>query len=446
MTAAAKSRLSFSLEAIGLATVVAGFAALIYFFSVEGYLPPPFPFDTHDTFMDFFHTAYWSHNEGAYPVWKTIYLPLSFVLTGALTTPACYEHSAFDGRSCDVLGVAALLIAYVAAVIVSAIAFYRNDRSSGVLRTVAVALSGPLLFALERGNTILFAYIAFVLVYGNLLRSRAGIALATGFLINMKVYLLFPALMFAVKRRWRLLELTGLAALGIYLLTLAIVGAGTPFEIATNLENWFNYRAGTLWEEVLYSTTYKPYLLFDEHQYPVREFVDQRSVDLVKEIIKYEVIASRSIALLCILVAWFYPQAVSLQRLVFFVLMQSFIVQNPGGYAMTLVVFLVFLEKFRNWATGIAIISAYLVCIPNDTTVALITEVDRTSWLGNRIVSVDYELPLGALVRPGLLLIMLWSLAIDTLLTVHRAVKSGRPSVGLAPRHAPAATPDGVPA
>ena len=53
-------------------------------FFANGFLPAPFVFDVGDTFMDWFNTAYWAHNPGAYSVWGTIYLPLSFVLTGLL--------------------------------------------------------------------------------------------------------------------------------------------------------------------------------------------------------------------------------------------------------------------------------------------------------------------------------------------------------------------------
>jgi hypothetical protein len=41
------------------------------------------------------------------------------------------------------------------------------------------------------------------------------------------------------------------------------------------------------------------------------------------------------------------------------------------------------------------------------------------------------------LVRPGIIAIMLWSLAIDSLLAVHRAARLGQPSLGLIERLRP---------
>jgi hypothetical protein len=429
-------RLPRLLEIAGFIALVAGFFNVARIFFKIGYLPAPFVFDVGDTFMDWFNTAYWAHNSGAYSVWGSIYLPLSFVITGALGNPRCYATAPYDARDCDVLGIVAIVLMYIGCVTVSAVAFYRADRSTALFRTSGIAVGGPMLFALERGNLIMIAYIAFVLLYGGLIKTRKAAAGAAAILINMKVYLLLPVLAFGIKRRWRTLELCGIAALGLYLASLVVTNGGTPLELARNLEAWFNLRAGTVWDEVLYSTTYKPYLLLDARQYPIRDYVEQRWVDLVKVFVTYEVIASRSIALLCVAGAWFYPRAISLSRLVFFILMQSFIAQNPGGYAMTFVIFLVFLERWKNFGTGLAIISAYLVSISTDMTITPIFEVVRESWLSQREVVNVYALPLGALVRPGIILIILWSLAIDTIIDLHRAAKSERPSPGLMLGHA----------
>ena len=434
MTKTPRPTLARSVEMFGALAVTAGFAQVVYFFFTRGYLPPPFVFDTADTFMDWFHTAYWAHNEGAYTVWRTIYLPLSFVVTRLFSNPWCYDNNAFNGRECDSYSIFVLVVGFLAAIIVSAIAFRRNDRSTWFPRSIAVALGGPLLFTLERGNVILFAYIAFVLLYGGLIRTRAGTALAAGFLVNMKVYLLLPLAAYAIKRDWRTFELAGLAALAIYLVSLTLVGAGTPFELIGNLQNWLNSFAISIWDQLVYSTTYQPYLLFDVLEYPIRDFVDPATVDLAKSIIYYEVQASRTIALLCIVVAWFYPRAVTLQRLVFFILMQSFMGQNPGGYSITLIVFLIFLEKKRNFATMLAVACAYLVSIPSDFTIAVIFDINRLSWLSGQMVQVDYSLTIGTLIRPLVFAIMLWIMAIDTLIAVHRAVRAGPPTLGLSGR------------
>ena len=281
----ASRRYFLLVELAGAILTLLGFANLVHHYLTRGFLPPPFVFDVGDTFMDWFNTAYWAHNPGAYSVWRTIYLPLSFVITGALGDPQCYGDAPYDARDCDTIGIIVILLTYAACVVVSAIALFRRDRTTALLRLIPIALGGPLLFALERGNLVMLAYIAFVLVYGGLLRSERAIAVASAFLVNMKVYFVFPLAAFAVKRQWRRLELCGIAALALYLVTLLIVGAGTPLELASNLSNWFSFRAGAVWDEILYTTTYKAFLLLDERQYPVRDYIDAYWVDLFKTFI-----------------------------------------------------------------------------------------------------------------------------------------------------------------
>lgn len=420
-------------ELFGALLTLAGFGKLLNDFLSRGFLPPPFVFDVGDTFMDWFNTAYWAHNPGAYSVWRTIYLPLSFVITGAFGNPRCYRSAPYDARDCDHIGIVVILLAYAACVAVSAIALMRCDRKTALYRLVPIALGGPLLFALERGNLVLIAYIPFVLLYGGLLRSEAAVAFASGFLVNMKVYFIFPLAAFAVKRRWRTLEQGILAGAAIYLVTMFIVGSGTPFELIGNLQNWFVFREGAIWDEILYTTTYKAFLLLDTRQYPIRDYIEADWVDLFKTFIQVELVASRAVALACIAGAWFYPRALSLNRIVFLVFMQSFIVQNPGGYALILILFLVFMERVDSVGTGIAVIFAYIAANVADFSVATLVEVERLSWLGGRIVSAPYSVPLGSIVRPGFILIILWALAIDSLIRLHRAARTGRPFAGLGP-------------
>ncbi|MEO5775143.1 MAG: hypothetical protein ABIQ32_13645 [Sphingomicrobium sp.] len=416
-------------EYIAMVLVLLGFARVVVNFFKFGYLQAPFVFDIGDTFMDWFNTAYWAHNPGAYSVWRTIYLPLSFVITGALGNPRCYGNAPYDARDCDVFGIVVIVLMYVACCIVAAVAMYRRDRSTAVARSIALCLGGPILFALERGNLILPALFAFMLAYGGLVRSRGFIA-ASAVMANLKIYLLLPLVSLMIERRWRLFELSLIAIVALYLLTLFFVGAGTPTEFVANLQNWFNFRSGVVWDEILYTTTYKPFLQLDVGQYPVRDFIEQPVVDIAKRFIEVEVIVSRTLALACLVLAWVYPTAVSRSRVVFFVLMQSFIIQNPGGYAITFVVFLVFMERWRNVPTALAIVCAFLISVPGDMTVTTIFEVERESWLSGRIVQSPYILPLGSFIRPGMILLILWALAFDTLRDIHRAAKAGPPSWG----------------
>jgi hypothetical protein len=417
-------------EFILMLAMLAGFGHLIYQYHTYGYMPLPFVYDVTDTFMDWFNPAYWGHNGHAYGAYTSIYAPLSFVLLDLLGIPGCYAYGANphpkDVRECDVVGIGAILICYLLCVVLAAIMFRKNDRPTALYRSVGFGLGLPLLYALERGNLIMIAFIFFIPFFG-LVKSRGAVALTAALMINMKSYLLFPVLALGIKRDWRLLELCGFATVAVYLVTLAIYGAGTPFELIRNLGVWFNAMSSVVWDQISYSTTYNPFLAFDAHQYPVREFVPDKIVNAATIFIKTEVFLSRLIALLCIVFAWLYPKEISLHRLAFFLLMQSFVKDNPGGYGQSLLVYLVFLEKWDNARIGIAIVMAYLVSIPTDVLFASALYVERTSWLAGRIVETVYGITAGALLRPALLLVMLWALALDTLIQVHRAMRHEPP-------------------
>ncbi|WP_457840921.1 hypothetical protein, partial [Staphylococcus aureus] len=87
--------------------------------------------------------------------------------------------------------------------------------------------------------------------------------------INFKPYLLLPVAALAVKRKWRALELAGIATVLLYLATLAVVGSGTPGELAANTANWLVFQSGQVWNEVHYSTSYAPLLLIRASQMPI---------------------------------------------------------------------------------------------------------------------------------------------------------------------------------
>lgn len=429
-------RISRGIEWLLAIGVLAGFVDLVRRVIVFGYIPLPFVYDVSDTFMDWFNPSFWGHNNHAYSAYTSVYAPLSFVITNIFSVPTCYygdNAHPKDVRACDWLGIGAIFASYILCVILAALAFRKQDRSTWLARTIAFGLGLPLLYALERGNLIMIAFI-FTIAFFSLSKSRAMAAFNAAMMINMKSYLLFPVLALAFKRDWRLLELCGFATVGLYLVTLAIYGSGTPFELAHNLQVWFNAMTSVVWDQISYSTTYAPFLQFDKHGYPVRQFLPDHVVRVITISINIELVASRLVALLCIAFAWFYPKAISMPRLAFFLIMQSFVIDNPGGYAQSLIVFLILLERWNNARIGLAIIAAYLISIPTDMLFAAVLKIPRDAWITQREAETVYGITWGALLRPALLLVMLWSLAIDSLIEFHRAIRRGPPQLGLTPR------------
>jgi hypothetical protein len=426
-------RLRVVAEALLALAVLASLGWTALSFRANGYLPQPFVFDTNDTFMDWFNTAYWANHPGAYDVWRSIYPPLSFAFLDLYSLPGCYLQSPFHARDCDTLGRATIAVFYLFNLMLIWLTFRRAGPRTAPMRTVALGLGLPLLFTLERGNLILVCFPAFVLAHGPLLKSERARAIAAAVTINFKPYLLLPVLALALKRKWRALELAGLATVTLYLVSLALVGAGTPGEIASNTANWVIFQGAQVWNEVNYSTSYAPLLTIRTSQIPLLEFVSSRTVERIELLVPLLIRATQVLALAALVAAWLQPKALPASRIAALMLGAYLVTQSPGGYTQLFLLFLVLLEPFRRPGPVAAIVCAYLLCLVGDVPLASILQVTTTSWLGERTVSPMFGLTWGHFIRPGLMVLIVWALSLDAIARVVRAHAVERPNLGLAP-------------
>lgn len=412
------------------AAVVLSLAHTIWWFAVTGYLPQPFVFDTNDTYMDWFNVAYWAQRPGIYDVWRSIYPPLSFMFLNLTTLPGCYVGSPFQARDCDWLAHGVILGFYLLDVVLVWIAFRRTDPRTALPRTIAVALGLPLLFTLERGNLVLVAFAAFVVAYGPIVRARRWRALAVAVTINFKPYLVLPALAAALRRDWRPLELAGIATVLLYLVTLAWVGAGSPAELASNTANWVTFVSGQVWNEVNYSTSYAPLLLMRQSQLPLLDFVPSRLIEGIETAIPVAILSTQFAAVAALAAAWLQPRALGEARIGAIILGAYLATQSPGGYTQLFLIFLVLMEPWKGGAI-VAIVAAYALCLVGDWPLTTVLRLDTVSWLSGRPVRPEFGLTLGHFVRPGLVILIVWSLAIDAVARVAHAHLSVRPMLGL---------------
>jgi hypothetical protein len=400
--------------------VVASTGWTAWRFAQDGFLPQPFVFDTNDTFMDWFNTAFWAQRPGAWQVWGSIYPPLSFVFLKLVSLPDCYIGSPFYARDCDVLGRTAILLSYGGDIAVAWIAFRRTGPDSAIPRTVAFALGLPLLFTLERGNLILPCFIAFAVAHAPVWRNRVAQALAEGLTINFKPYLILPVLARAFLREWRALEWAGFATVAIYLLTLAMAGGGTVDELVHNTQTWVTFVGGQVWNEVNYSTSYAPFLNLPKSGVPLLEFVPSRVVEGVQWAVPRLIRATQLVALAALVPAWIMPGVLTRARIALLVLGAYLVTQSPGGYTQVFVVFLVLLEPWQGLGAKIAVICAYALMLTGDVVIAPILQIQSNSWLSNAPVSPQFGLTLGHVLRPGLIVLIVWALTFDGLAQILR--------------------------
>lgn len=409
--------------------VIAGLINTIHRFTVDGKLPQPFIFDVTDTFMDWFNTAYWAHHIGAFDNWRTVYPPLSFVFLRALGIHSCYVANGQVARDCDFVGIYAICACYLACVVVAAIALRRRVPAVAIWRSLSFTFGLPLLFTFERGNLILPCFMFFALAYGDMVQNRWLRAIAIGITINFKPYLLIAALALAWHRRWRDLELAGIATVGVYLLSFAIFGDGSPMQIAANMANWVQFTSGLLFEGVYYSTSYTSLLAFDTPTFPTRDFIPSELVDWILFVVPIAVRCSQVIALVSLAGAWLQPRAVSVQRVALLLLATALVGNSPGAYTEVFLLFLLFLERSRRPGVVVAIVTGYLLSIPYDYVFSTLLTIQTDAWLSGRPVTAPFGFAVGIFVRPGLVMIMLWSLALDTIVQVVRAHRRLQPTL-----------------
>lgn len=418
-------------EALLALAVAASAGWTLHVFLDVGYLPQPFVFDTNDTFMDWFNTAYWANNRGIYDVWRSIYPPLSFVFLDATSLPGCYLQSSFHARDCDRLARSTIYAFYVFDVVLAWVCFRRLDRRTAPMRTVAIALGLPMLFTLERGNLILVAFAFFMIAHGPVTASKPWRWFAAAVTINFKPYLVLPMFAHAVKRDWRTLEMAGIATVALYLITLALVGSGTPAELASNTANWVVFQGGQVWNEVNYSTSYAPLLMFRTLDIPLLQFVPSRLIETIEFLVPIVIRSGHLLALAALAAAWLQPKALPAHRIAAILLGAYLVTQSPGGYTQLFLIFLVLLEPWKGAGPVTAIACAYLLCLVGDWPLATVLDVTGTSWLGERTVTASFGLTAGHFIRPGLIVIMVGALSLDSIARVVWAHRSERPSLGL---------------
>lgn len=417
-------------EIVLMLAVVASAGATAWQFLRDGYLPQPFVFDTNDTFMDWFNTAYWANHTGAYEVWQSIYPPLSFAFLRLFSLGDCYLGSPFHARDCDWLGRGAIMVCYVVDVAMAGWAFARAGAAWP--RSVAFALGLPLLFTLERGNLILACLPAFMLAYWPGPGAGRWRALGTALTINFKPYLLVPALAGAIRREWRGLEVAGLATIAVYLVTYALVGSGSPQTLLTNTSQWLTAIAGQPWNEVNYSTSYASLLMLAKAPVSLFDFVPSRVIEGVQRWVPMVIGGTQAVAAVCVAAAWVQPRALAQGRLAAVLLGAYLVGQSPGGYTQVFLLFLVLLEPWRGIGPRLAVICGYLLCLVGDWPLATILDVQSNSWLSGRPVTASFGLTVGHFLRPGLIVVMVLALSLDGIAAVVRAHRGHRPVLGLA--------------
>lgn len=419
-------RLGLALESL-LGLIVLGSVVWAGWYLVDqGRLPQPFLWIVSDTFMDWHNPAYWAHNSGAYDAWRSVYPPLSFVFLKIFSSGACYASDPFVGRSCDRWGQIALFGFWA----LNAVLLYRHFRSvdprTALLRAAILTLGMPMLFGMERGNLIIPCFTAFILGHSRLLKSARGRWLAHALAINFKPYLVLTLLPLLVRRRWRWFEAAGIATLAVYLLTLVLIGGGTPMQIAQHTRELAALQGGGSWADLYYATSYGPMVRFLNSDFPVLYYLGSRPVEWLSLGLPWLVTLGQLSVVAAIGLAWARPRAVPVRWMTGAICAMILSSSQPSAYAQIFMIFFVFMEPWRGPTRIAMLISVYALSLIGDYVIFDIVQAPMDAWLTGRQVTPSVGVALGQFIRPGLILLIQFGFVALIIQSVLRSLRDSR--------------------
>jgi hypothetical protein len=391
-----------------------------------GYLPQPFFYEPSDTFMDWFNTAYWAHDNGVYDNWKSIYPPLSFIFLRVLSKGSCYQGSeGLTVRDCDWIGFTAMFSFFAINVVLAILSYRKLDKRTALPRGLALSLGLPMLYALERGNVIIICFTAMVLAFGPLIHSTRLRWLFVAIAVNFKVYLIATIASQLIRRRWLWVEGALLTTLAVYLLSYATIGGGTPIEIFGNINDYTTYYAAAQVLDIWYSATFGPLIsLLEGSAFPVTSIIGSQPAEIGLIVLPALVHTGQAAIVLAAVASWLRPEVVSPSRLAFLASALALITSEAGGYTEALLLFFVFMEPWKGVARPIALVLAYLLCLPGDIIIGSVPPMVRDSYLAGHAVEVEIGIALGMFLRPGTVIAIAISLSLSTISDVWRDLKS----------------------
>lgn len=407
-----------TVELLFVIPIAIGVVYTFIFLYLNGYLPVPYFYEPSGTFMDYAAPATFAHRGGAYDAFQTIYPPLSYVLLKFMSWGPCYQFNASEeARACDLYGIGWLVIFYVINSVLIVKSFVKIDRKTAFPRSFAIIAGLSMTYAFERGNVILMCFTCMILAYGPLLRSARLRWVFAGLVINFKVYLIGTIFAHLLRRRWRWFEGAMLATIIIYIITYALLGEGTPKEIYRNITAYAGgYRGSTLLDS-WYPSSFVPLrgLLAGDTELPVITAIGSKAMVVANIVIRTIMITVQISVIAAAAATWFRPQGIPMHRLVALTMGLAITSSEVGGYTHMMLIFFVFMEPWKGFGRRFAIILSYLLSIALDFPIERIPPIVRDSYLGNRLVIAELYVGIGAFVRPLMIYLLLFSLAMVTI-------------------------------
>lgn len=212
----------------------------VYYVYVKGRLPQPFQNVLLDTFMDFFNTNWWAYNSNRYLEWRSTYPPFTFVLAKIFVPKKCLGGDAAALRDCSTYVLYFFIpiyacAAYLSLKLINRYEDFRLKRDQWVI-AIAILISMPFLYTLERMNYLIVAYIFYCLY---LMRNQGFLKyLFFGLAVNIKPYLLILAFSYIIRREIKKFIYCIALTIVIFLLGTLLLKDGSAILFISNMFNF----------------------------------------------------------------------------------------------------------------------------------------------------------------------------------------------------------------
>lgn len=324
------------------------------------------------------------------------------------------------------MGLVAMGAIFVINGVITWFTFRKIDRSTAVNRTICLMMGMPMLQAVERGNLLMLAYTFVVLAFGPLLGSARLRLICAGIAINFKLYLIGAVLAHLLKGRWKWVELALISAILVYLLTFAIYGSGSPWEIAENLQSYQGGQARSILD-TWFAATYDALLsAIEGGTFPLAAIIGSKWADRLEIILPALRLFSQLIIMAAAVAIWLRPAGISPQRASLLALLFIFISTESGIYILLFLSFFILQERWRGFGRIWAICACYLLAIPVDFALDTLSETPREAYFWDSMVMFGTMIPVGPLVRPIAIMSIAWAIALMTLNEVRIGIRMDR--------------------
>jgi len=413
---------------------IAGFCYFLAYLRSNGYLPSPFVYDKSDTFMDLFNTLYWAYDDGRYTEWGSVYPPLTFTLLRGVNFLVGGTHfgDAYWLRDHS----PGLLVALFALYLVAP-AIVLRTRPWGIFTTeqkvllyLSIAVSAPMLFALERGNLILLCPILLAFAISKIGFTRS---LCIALLVNIKPYFVLLLLYYLARRDFRGFFLCSFLCLLTFLLT-ALPGNDNFLLFFANLFGFAQNSATFSLREVLaLPSTVSAFSYVLENPDGANfasGFLAGNSIQLISNAIEFVKWTAITCALLAL---WGRAHAMrDSEILAMLVVVIANVGVWVGGYSFvlyaTVIPVLIVMRARILYVAALTLIAIPIDLIPlkSDFLPA------QDAFLSQANVEIYWTLGLGSVVRPLVNLLLLSAMTRE-MLTRHRKGHSARARNGNSP-------------